>query len=50
MKDIILPKLKRKSKNEKWETITKRQKRNDVIGLIVCIPMFYVLVILVCAI
>ena len=42
--------MKNNFKNEKWETIAKRQKRNDIIGLIICVPMVYVLVILVCVV
>ena len=35
-------------RNEKWETIRKREMRNDIIGGIVLVPMMYVLTVLMC--
>ena len=36
-------------KNEKWETIRKRELRNDIIFGIISIPMMYVLIVCMCA-
>jgi hypothetical protein len=38
----------RKPKNEKWETIRKRELRNDIIGVIILAPMMYILTVLMC--
>ncbi len=38
----------RKPRNEKWETIRKREMRNDIIGAIVLVPMMYVFTVLRC--
>ena len=37
-----------KPKNEKWETIQARQRRNDVIFGILSVPIMYVWVVLMC--
>ncbi len=33
-------------RNEKWETIQKREFRNDVIGVIILAPMMYILTVM----
>ena len=38
----------RKSRNEKWETIRRRELRNDIIGAVVLVPVMYVWVVLMC--
>ena len=38
----------RKPKNEKWETIRRRELRNDIIGAVVLVPVMYVWVVLMC--
>ena len=38
----------RKRKNEKWETIRRRERRNDIIFGIVTLPMMYVWIVLMC--
>lgn len=38
----------RNPRNEKWETIRKRELRNDIIGTIVLVPVMYVWVVLMC--
>ncbi len=38
----------RNPRNEKWETIRKREMRNDVIGAIFLVPMLYVFTVLMC--
>jgi len=40
--------FKRKRKNEKWETIRARERRNDIIFGILSVPIMYVWVVLVC--
>ena len=35
-------------KNEKWETIEKRELRNDIIFTILAIPAIYVFVVFMC--
>ena len=35
-------------KNEKWETIQRRELRNDIIFTIVAIPVIYVFVVCMC--
>jgi len=36
-------------KNEKWETIQKRELRSDIIFGIIAIPVMYVFVVCMCA-
>lgn len=36
----------RKPRNEKWETIRKRELRNDIIGTVILVPMFYILTVM----
>ena len=36
-------------KNEKWETIRKREYRNDIVFGIITIPVMYVWVVCMCA-
>jgi len=38
----------RSLKNEKWETIRARERRNDAIFGVLCIPIMYVWVVLMC--
>ena len=35
-------------KNEKWETIRKRELRNDIVFTILAIPAIYVFVVCMC--
>ena len=39
----------RRPKNEKWETIQRRQRREDLIAVVVGTPLAYVWVVLMCA-
>ena len=36
----------RKPRNEKWETIRKRELRNDIVGTVILVPMFYILTVM----
>ncbi len=38
----------RKPKNEKWETIRKREATQDIVGAIILVPMMYILTVLMC--
>ena len=38
----------RKPRNEKWETIRKRELRNDIVFTILAIPAIYVFVVCMC--
>ena len=40
---------KRRRKNEKWETIRKREIRNDVLGAIILAPVLYIFLVIGCA-
>ena len=39
----------RKPRNEKWETIRKRELRNDIIGVTILAPLMYIWTVLMCA-
>jgi len=39
----------RTPRNEKWETIRRREARNDVLATIFLLPLMYILLILGCA-